>query len=268
MPSSNSGEIAVTKSSKKILVVDDDAGLREILTLKIRTLGHSPLQAENGEDALKIVSKGGVDLVVSDVQMPVCDGVAMLQQIRRLHGCLPPVVLTSGYTDFPVWQILDWGADAFLGKPFPLQTLESLLPQLLAGPDEKWLPRADAGISDAVLTLELDSSGATKLATGVEFGRGGMFVGIVRPDLARGKTVTFHLRMPQVTGHTEVAGVGIVRWARASRMAGLAPGVGIEFISLSPESKQFIQENTARLGLVALIPQGPTAIASKLAVVN
>jgi|GEM_PF-277050 len=78
-----------------ILIVDDDPSYRTLLVLLLERAGHAILEAENGESALEVLRGSRVDLVVTDLFMPVRDGIEMLADVRQMP-VRPPVIVVSG----------------------------------------------------------------------------------------------------------------------------------------------------------------------------
>src|SRR5690242_4552199 len=115
-----------------ILVIDDDARDRELLTTVLEDRGYDVVVAENGGAGLKVCHRHTPDAVVLDLQMPGIDGRNVLRQLRALYPSLP-VVVFSGLTSKGVEEaLLDQGASAFLQKAFSLDqvglALEEVLP--------------------------------------------------------------------------------------------------------------------------------------------
>ena len=119
-----------------ILIVDDEQPLRELLATVLRHAGHRTLQACHGAQALELVAQGQPDLVISDVMMPVLDGVELCRRLKgRAETRMVPIILMSSAGA----QAVDGSeADAFIAKPFLLEEMEALV--------RRWLPpeRQDA----------------------------------------------------------------------------------------------------------------------------
>jgi CheY-like chemotaxis protein len=115
----------------KILIVDDDGDLRTLLGLCFLRRGHSIVVASNGAEGLACVAAHKPDLLVTDLNMPVLDGLALLRHLRA-HGQrdLPVIVLTARADQRAAAAAA--GADAFLVKPVPLRELGATAEQLLA----------------------------------------------------------------------------------------------------------------------------------------
>lgn len=107
----------------KILVVEDDPDLLGILCEFLLMQGADVTQALNGKEALDFLTKIQFDLVLSDVQMPVMDGVELIKSIKQKNQNSPVVFLTSGHSSLDEISAQDLGAAAFIVKPFKLQVL-------------------------------------------------------------------------------------------------------------------------------------------------
>lgn len=112
-----------------ILIVDDEQPLRELLADVLESDGHRVMLAGNGREALAIVAQDRPDLVVSDVMMPLLNGVGLCRQIKADPPTASiPVILMSSVGP----RVVDGsGADAFLKKPFDLDEVETLVGRLL-----------------------------------------------------------------------------------------------------------------------------------------
>ena len=82
-------------STSNILVVEDDAGLREALVDTLQLAGYQCSEADSGESALLLLKNKKVDLVVSDVQMGGMSGLTLLKNIKRVHANMPVLIMTA-----------------------------------------------------------------------------------------------------------------------------------------------------------------------------
>lgn len=101
-----------------MLLVDDDATIREHLAPMLSRSGLDVSSAVNGEEAVRAISESRPDLVILDVLMPVMDGREALRRIRAEHDWLPVILLTEVGESFERASALDEGADDYLNKPF------------------------------------------------------------------------------------------------------------------------------------------------------
>lgn len=121
------------KSHKpKILLVDDEWTLVELLSRYLAEKGYEVTSASNGGDAWDFFQRQPFDLVLSDLRMPGLDGLQLLNAIKQADPRIP-VVLISGFGDVEtVVKALKSGAENFLAKPLDLEELEKVLGQSLA----------------------------------------------------------------------------------------------------------------------------------------
>jgi CheY-like chemotaxis protein len=121
---------SVASTKQSILIVDDEFGLAEMLRDMLRDSGYEVTLAINGRLALEILEEGNVDLVLTDMMMPVMDGAELATAMRsdERHRATPIVMMTSLPTALPQPDGL---FDAVLRKPFTpdllLETLSSCL---------------------------------------------------------------------------------------------------------------------------------------------
>lgn len=109
-----------------VLVVDDDAGLREFIRVNLEREGYSVREATSAEEGLRALEEQPPDLILLDVKMPRVDGWEMLRAVQERHGVEAiPVIMYSGKVD-EADEATKRGARAFIGKPFdPGQLLEA-----------------------------------------------------------------------------------------------------------------------------------------------
>lgn len=120
-------------AARKILVVDDDTELLDYIRKHLEELGYKIVTADNGAEALKAVHEGGVDLVICDVKMPVMDGLTLLKLMKSnvdTHH-IPVIMLSSKNEIADRIEGWDKGADAYLGKPFNIEELDTLIDNLI-----------------------------------------------------------------------------------------------------------------------------------------
>ena len=106
----------------KILVVEDDAGLRQGLEINLRLEGHEMLTAPDGEEAIRIFHAENPDLILLDLMLPKKSGFEVLDHIRRFSK-VPIILLTARGAETDKVRGLRGGADDYVTKPFGLQEL-------------------------------------------------------------------------------------------------------------------------------------------------
>ena len=119
----------------RVLVIDDDAFVRSMVSDVLEVGGHSVATAEDGIRGLEMVAADRPDVVLLDVMMPGLDGFAVLAQLRAVDEevHLPVVMLTACADDASQWQSWTGGIDYFLAKPFDPDELLRYLDYLFAG---------------------------------------------------------------------------------------------------------------------------------------
>ncbi|MFD2213567.1 response regulator transcription factor [Metabacillus endolithicus] len=103
--------------NKKILVVDDEPEMRELVNLYLRKEGYDVLQAEDGDEALKFLPQFSPHLILLDVMMPKIDGFTLAKQIQEEY-IIPIIFLTARGDEWDRIHGLKLGADDYIVKPF------------------------------------------------------------------------------------------------------------------------------------------------------
>lgn len=129
----------------EILLVDDDPAIRALVHRGLSAVGYTVLDAPHGADALHLLERHAFDirLVITDVQMPVMDGVALARTIRRRWPRLP-IIFMSGAVDPGDVAELGWSEVRFLAKPFDWDVLDAAVRQVL-GPGSPGMPEGLPG---------------------------------------------------------------------------------------------------------------------------
>ena len=119
----------------KILVIDDEPGIRELLDTLLRRKGYDVVLAESGQKGLELFHQERPDVIVLDLKMPGMDGLTVLQQVRSLDPRKPVIVLTGAGTAEAEQQVRALGVTEFVEKGFSLHLLGDALKRLLNDPD-------------------------------------------------------------------------------------------------------------------------------------
>ena len=104
-------------NQKKILVVDDDPHIREVISFALQKAGMEVLSAENGQQALTLFTASPTDLIVLDINMPEMDGLAYCREIRKFSE-VPILFLSSRDDEIDRILGLEIGGDDYVTKPF------------------------------------------------------------------------------------------------------------------------------------------------------
>lgn len=120
-----------SEKKRTLLVVDDEKELREGIAFLCEDLTPSVITAANGKEALQIVREGGIDAVLTDINMPAMTGLQLLAEIRYI-GLDTPVVILTGYGDKAnTSEALRLGATDFLDKPVEETALLTVMERAL-----------------------------------------------------------------------------------------------------------------------------------------
>ncbi|BBZ68553.1 response regulator MprA [Mycolicibacterium insubricum] len=158
----------------RILVVDDDRAVRESLRRSLSFNGYNVLLAEDGVEALDVITNDRPDAVILDVMMPRLDGLEVCRRLRSTGDDLPVLVLTARDSVSERVAGLDAGADDYLPKPFALEELLARMRALLrrTTPD-------DGGDSAAMTFADLTLDPVTRDVT-----RGDRHISLTRTEFA------------------------------------------------------------------------------------
>jgi len=113
----------MTSRSWKILVVDDEPDLCDLVSEEFEFAGCKTLRASSGNQAIKVFEGNDIDAVVSDVRMPDGNGIDLLRNIRSSSNPSALVFLVSGFADISKEKALEAGAAAFIGKPYDIGSI-------------------------------------------------------------------------------------------------------------------------------------------------
>ena len=120
-------------AGRKVLVVDDEKDLCEIVSFELEDIGFNVETASNGTDAFNMVKeKGDFDLVISDVRMTGGDGIELLENIKARDPQKPPVILMTGFADVTEEEVLKKGAEAIIAKPISFSELRESIDKALS----------------------------------------------------------------------------------------------------------------------------------------
>ena len=114
-----------------LLIVDDEEELRDILAEILKNYAGNILTAANGKEALQIFREVPIDAVVSDIDMPIMNGLSLLREIRAMGYNTPFVVVTGFAEKNNIIDSLRYGATDFIEKPFLNSTIKSVVSKVL-----------------------------------------------------------------------------------------------------------------------------------------
>jgi two-component system, chemotaxis family, chemotaxis protein CheY len=118
----------------RILAVDDSAAMRQMVGITLTGAGHEVLQASDGREALQIAEREKFDLIITDVNMPVMDGLTLVRHLRSLpsYRGIPLLILTTEATTEKKLEGKAAGATGWLVKPFNPDRLLATVAKVLS----------------------------------------------------------------------------------------------------------------------------------------
>ncbi|GAL73533.1 MULTISPECIES: response regulator transcription factor [Nonlabens] len=128
----------------KILLVDDEPDILEIVSYNLKNEGYQVFTAENGKEGVQKAKKKKPDLIILDVMMPIMDGIEACEQIRKIPELDHTIItfLTARGEDYSMIAGFDAGADDYIAKPIKPRVLVSKVKSLLR---RNTMPKGDEG---------------------------------------------------------------------------------------------------------------------------
>ena len=140
-------------SQATILIVDDDAGIRNLLVKVLRREGYRADAAASAQAALDMLHAQVYDLMISDIRMPEIDGLALAAQVRQLDKQMPIILLTAFATVESAIAALRMGVHDYIMKPFDNHEVLAVIQKLLAiTADDQSLPTTATGMGGYTVT--------------------------------------------------------------------------------------------------------------------
>lgn len=247
----------------RVLIVDDEEALRGIFAKWLAKAGcRSVRTASDGQQAVESIRQEPIDVLITDVLMPVMDGVSLVRKLTELGQRIPTIIFVSGFGDVDRREMYDLGVESFLAKPFHLEELAAAVHHAIVDRALLWCAPMELAPRQGI-HLQLPGIGiAVTPPAGVQphppnrgccfgLGRGGFSVRAEEP-LGFGK-ISFECRFPAYPQLGEGApclrGQGHVRWRSHSDRT-----VGIEFAYLESPGREWVIDRIAQSKPRSYIP--------------
>jgi two-component system chemotaxis response regulator CheY len=122
----------------RVLIVDDSSVMRKIVGRSLRQAGLEIvelLEASNGSEALSLAKENPLDLILSDINMPVMDGLEFVRQLRCIESAkhIPVIMITTEAGEAHVVEALSLGASGYIRKPFTPEQIKERVISLVGG---------------------------------------------------------------------------------------------------------------------------------------
>ncbi|MCI0471791.1 MAG: sigma-54 dependent transcriptional regulator [Candidatus Aminicenantes bacterium] len=115
----------------KILIVDDDSSIRNMLGIVLKKAGYEVAACENGYVALENLNRESYDLVISDIKMPGLDGIELLKKIKVLDAAIPVIMITAYASTNDAVEAMKLGAENYITKPFNIEELKLIIERII-----------------------------------------------------------------------------------------------------------------------------------------
>ena len=121
-------------STRRILVADDDPGIRRTLQIGLEKAGYEVIEAQDGEEATRLWRENGVDLIIADIYMPNKSGLQLIMELRAHNSTIPVIAMSDGGRNKnlnPLIYSEVLGSVRTIGKPFSLEDMVAMVKQEL-----------------------------------------------------------------------------------------------------------------------------------------
>ena len=234
--------IFIRKNASKILVVEDNEELLALM-LQVLSKNYHVFTAKNGKQAMNIIMKEKLDLVVSDVMMPIMDGIELTKQLKsdKSFWQLPIILLTAKNKEEDKTEAYAVGADAYITKPFKFEELEVRINALLAN-RKKMIEKIQAEVSlqtstenetQAALHLSNPDQAFITRATEIvmqHLADGDYNREAFAKDMAMSES-TLYNKVKATTGQTVIAFITSIRLKEAQRIIQSNPNILISDVA-------------------------------------
>ena len=238
----------------RVLIVDDEPGIRSILKLELELEGANIFEAKDGLEGFKVVEDHKPDIVLSDYRMPNSNGLDLLLKLKSLNPFLPSFIFITGFADISEEDAYNFGADAIFGKPFDIDEIIKKIVDLKRTFRERF--QVPVTISGPKVQIRLKLSGLTESSNAnlLNIGRGGMFIST---EMTPPVGTTFHFEIAFNDGHySPLIGSAVVRWVRTKKSDQNNSGFGAEFKELNDKSTENFMEFLKACKPIPYIPKG------------
>jgi len=232
-----------------VLLVDDEADLLEIFGDWLAASGCKVLKAANGAEAIQLMLRHEVHALVSDVRMPIMDGLTMLRKLYEMNLSIPSIILVSGFGNVARPEIHSLGVEKLLEKPLRRRDLLDTLEQSLMERKELWLVPEEQPREQAV-SLQLDSLVSEGLCH-FRLGRGGCSFP-AHKTLVEDKPIEIAL-------HFALEGVSLLAHGQVEWFKPDCSCAGISFRYLDPGCRSWVIDRIEGERVRSFIPQCKSA---------
>jgi len=230
-----------------VLVVDDELELLEIFSAWLERGGYRVLTAPNGAEALKLLATETVDALISDIRMPIMDGVTLVRRIHDAGLSVPSIIFVSGFGPADPREMHALGVEAMLEKPLSRKHLLRALEESLMDRNKLWLTPISEPV-EQIVSIDIEAMDDPVRAHQFQLGRGGCCFPC---DILLMEDRTIDLTLLTAGAGPTLRAQGDVRWYSAENAL-----AGVAFRYLSPECRDWVIAAIDRTHPRCFIPLG------------
>lgn len=238
-------------SDATVLLVDDEPHLLEIFRMWFERHARRVVTAENGRQGLERVAEHHPDMIVSDVRMPIMDGIEMVRRLKETGPSSASIVFVTGFTEVSQRDCFDLGVEAMLPKPLRRPSLIATVQRCLLDGEERWRePPADE--ARTTLSASFESVAAAQRQGMIAVGSGGF---CLRSSFAAPVGDPIGLDIVFDAGRQVLKGQGIVRWSEPAEQQ-----VGVEITYVDDANRGWVSALAAQNESRSFIPRSSRGV--------
>lgn len=239
----------------RILIVDDEKDITEIVKFSLEREGFQVFIANNGHEALNILNKNQINLILSDVRMPELDGVNFLHEVKtnEEYSSIPFFFMT-GSINVPYDNFFSNGVEAVFSKPISIKHIIHHIKLSLLPREQTWRRKSVRLHYKDSLQLDFPNSKSNQGQL-INLGRGGMFIRVNGPIAKKDDIIPFKLNIRDASEKFTVSGQAIVRWVRPFSEEKKPRGIGVEFYSIEKDGRLRLLSFLNKIVTSAYIPE-------------
>jgi CheY-like chemotaxis protein len=189
-----------------VLLVDDEPMLLDMLREFFEHIASQVFCAGDGVQALQVLARHRINLVITDIRMPAMDGITLLKRIKAGGLYTPSLIFITGFADIDARDAYNLGAEALLEKPIEWDGMIDIARRSLSKPWERWEKQVNLPASP-VLSRSFRSLSSAFEEHRIAFGRGGFCIG--NTEFLEGPV---NIALDFMADEYVLLGQGVIRW--------------------------------------------------------
>lgn len=241
-------------NKRSLMIVDDEEDLCEVLSKIFSRLNYETVAVTSVREAFERLSTRDFDLILSDVRMPVADGIELVERLFEEKYSRPNIFLMSGFLDIELPEALHRGAFGLFQKPLDFEVMDRALKLSLEPIASRWR-HVESGERPTLIRSVPVSLSEHSSNGGIELGRDGFFWRDEHLPITAGDVFDFRLSFGP-NSQEELEGRGEAIWTRDVARSSYEPGCGIRIKSLTESSLTIFQKQVGQKSIKPTVPLG------------